>query len=93
MAQPYAFPFFNFILFFAHGDFPVLGRSDLQVGKTSGDMCIASLPNQGKTEEVRVQHQRRPAAAFDKPVAAHQAVPQQEHRPTPGWICHAQQSI
>ena len=45
-------------------------------------MCTALPPDQGKTEGPGVQHQRRPAAAGEKPVAAHQAVLQQEHWPS-----------
>ena len=49
------------------------GRCDLQDEKTSGDMRIASPLRQGKIEGPRAQHQRQPAAASEKPVAAHQA--------------------
>ena len=65
---------------------------DVQDEKTSGDTCTASPPGQGKIEGPRAQHQRLPAAASEKTVAAHQAAPQQEHRPPTGWTCHAQQS-
>ena len=51
-----------------------LEKLDLQDKIISVSMCTASPPDQGKTEGPRVQHQRRPAAAFEKPVAAQQAV-------------------
>ena len=53
-----------------------LGRPDVQDEKTSGDTCTASPPGQGKISGPRAQHQRLPAAASEKTVAAHQAAPQ-----------------
>ena len=51
------------------------GKSDLKDEKTSGNMCTASRGDQGKTEAPEARHQRWPAAAVDKPAAAHQGVP------------------
>ena len=44
--------------------------------RTSGGLCIASSPDQGRAEGSRVQLRRWPAAAFEEPAAAPQAVPQ-----------------
>ena len=91
--RPHAKPQNPLQLCSAHGDFPV-DWADLmcRTRKTSGDTCTASPPGQGKIWGLRAQHQRLPAVASEKTVAAHQAAPQQEHRPPTGWTCHAQQS-
>ena len=65
-------------------------RPDVQDEKTGGDTCTASPPDQGRISGPRAQHQRLRAAASEKTVAAHQAAPQQEHRPPTGRTCHAQ---
>ena len=75
-------PIQNFEILYSWEPSSKTGRSDLQDKTPNGNSYIALCPDQGKTEGSRIQPQRWPAAAFEEPLAAHQAIPQQEHQPS-----------